>query len=141
MGNSVEAHELMHNLGGIQLSAPHSSGGWHCVDENDRMCLAESTSSVPLSYPCPTLHETIFDCGHDDYFSTAPVPGSYLATHWNAASSSFLSAAMPDGCSSPSPTATNNEPEKQRRRKHRKHHRRARAQDVSAPCVPSAAFA
>jgi hypothetical protein len=86
---SVEAHEVMHMLGAVQDSAPHSSGAGHCVDEYDRMCYEDGT--LPLVYLCPTNSlELLFDCNHDDYFNTNPAPGSYLATHWNAAASSFL---------------------------------------------------
>jgi hypothetical protein len=92
-GGSVAAHELMHNIGGVQLSAPHSSGGWHCTDEYDRECYSDSPNYPALTYPCTDpAHDQIFDCNHDDYFHTSPGGGSYLATHWNAANSEYLVA-------------------------------------------------
>src|SRR5262249_55696920 len=92
-GGSVASHELMHNIGGVQLSSPHTSGGWHCVDEYDRMCYSDTPNFPPMVYLCPDpAHEQIFDCNHDDYFNTNPVAGSYLATHWNAAKSTYLVA-------------------------------------------------
>jgi hypothetical protein len=96
LSNSVEAHELMHNLGGVQQSAPHATPANHCTDDADRMCYADG--SVPASailQICAASHEALFDCNHDDYYSTAPPAGTYLATHWNSANSVFLTSAAP----------------------------------------------
>lgn len=110
--NPLEAHELMHTFGGVQLSAPHSSNGWHCTDEYDRMCYNDGylTSGQTITYPCPTSHERLYDCNHDDYFYAGTPPATnYLATHWNAANSVYLESVDP-GSPTPSPTSSSPTP-------------------------------
>lgn len=88
----AETHELVHNLGGVALSSPNSSGGWHCIDEYDVMCYGDSPKYPTMRYVCPDWHERLLDCGHDDYFHTAPPEGKFLSRHpeANVADSSFL---------------------------------------------------
>ena len=88
-GQSVEAHELLHTLGGVQPSAPRGSANGHCSDDADRMCYQDG-SVAALVDRCPSEEEQLFDCGNDDYFSAAPAPSGYISTHWNTASSAFL---------------------------------------------------
>ncbi|KRE54709.1 hypothetical protein [Phycicoccus sp. Soil748] len=82
-------HELVHTLGAVQGGAPNASQYGHCTDDGDLMCYPDG-SSTPMRQVCPTAHEPLLDCNHDDYFSTSPVAGTYLADHWNVASSSYL---------------------------------------------------
>ena len=83
-----EAHELMHTLGAVQTHAPHATPAGHCRDEWDLMCYADGTLS--MRHVCSSGGKNRFDCRGDDYFNPKPRPGSWLATHWNTASSSFL---------------------------------------------------
>lgn len=86
----VAAHELGHNLGAVNDSAPNSSKHGHCTDEWDLMCYSDAPG-VEMRNVCQDRnHEERLDCNHDDYFSTKPQPGSYLATHWNTANNLFL---------------------------------------------------
>lgn len=91
---SVAAHELTHTLGGVQASAPHATKYGHCYDESDLMCYDDG-SGVRMRTVCPASQEQLLDCRNDDYFSTAPPAGSYLAKSWNTARSSFLDVLPP----------------------------------------------
>ena len=93
-GQSVEAHELMHSLGAVLPNAPNSTVNGHCTDDDDRMCYADGSPALNLRDVCGAEQEALFDCRHDDYFSTAPPPGSFLANNWNGAGSSFLSTTF-----------------------------------------------
>jgi hypothetical protein len=92
-GQSVEAHELMHNLGAVLPTAPSATVNGHCDDDSDRMCYEDGSPLLSLRSVCGADNEALFDCSNDDYFSTAPAPGNYLATHWNTANSAFLAGA------------------------------------------------
>ncbi len=98
-GESVAAHELTHNLGGVQRSAPHSTAYGHCYDESDLMCYDDG-SGVAMRSVCPSAQSQLLDCNDDDYFNTHPAAGSYLAKHWDTARSGFL-----DDVSAAAPTA------------------------------------
>jgi len=92
---ALAAHELMHNLGGVQNSSPHASGGFHCIDEYDVMCYSDYPNYPGMQVACSSQQEDErFDCGHDDYYSTGPAAGSYLDTHWNTANNRFLIGAL-----------------------------------------------
>lgn len=106
---STVLHEVGHTLGAVSPNAPHGSSGFHCDDGTDVMCYDDGTLKAPMSDRCPAPENGVgarFDCGHDDYFSANPAPGSYLATHWNLFDSAFL-AACPDlgGACTGSPVA------------------------------------
>jgi hypothetical protein len=106
------AHELNHNIGGVQPSVPHASGGWHCVDEWDVMCYSDQPDFPAMQILCPdSSHDARLDCNHDDYYHSSPPRGSYLYTHWNTADSMFLSGGAKWGYVwADSPTADDYEP-------------------------------
>lgn len=87
--HSVEAHELLHTMGGVMSTAPHGTRAGHCWDEADTMCYADG-GGFAMQQICPSQREYLLDCNNDDYYSTYPDPGSWLDSHWNAADSRFL---------------------------------------------------
>lgn len=104
-GGATVLHELGHNIGAVQLSAPDSSGAWHCRSRNgDTMCYndgGDKYSQLGASAGCPAPVWKVngdpfaleqFDCGNDDYYSGLPSTRrtGYLSTHWDVTDSPFL---------------------------------------------------
>jgi hypothetical protein len=92
-GWAPSAHELLHTLGAVLPTAPHATSFGHCWDDEDIMCYNDGGIPNPpgaLVKVCPGAPENLIDCNHDDYFSTQPVAGTWLASHWNVANSQFL---------------------------------------------------
>ncbi len=84
------AHELTHTLGAVQATAPHHTTLGHCWDGHDAMCYADgSPQAQQLICTKPDDYRKL-DCNGDDYFALAAKPGTYLASHWNSATSQFL---------------------------------------------------
>jgi len=106
--NYAEAHELMHNLGGVQTGAPNATPGFHCSDEADEMCYDDDGSGpVVMRSVCSGRDGSLFDCNHDDYFlAGTPAATNWLATHWNTANSAFLldPGFVPDTTAPAAPT-------------------------------------
>ncbi len=111
------ARELTETLGALLTDSPNSSGAGSCLDGYDLLC-SKDRSGKAVRTVCPRSHANRLDCGHDDYFSTDPKPGSYLAKNWNIATSEFLlrsdggddipdtGVAVPTAPATPNPTTT-----------------------------------
>lgn len=97
----VEAHELVHMLGGVQTSARNATGGFHCSDGLEVMCYDDRTAGSSQKAVCAKDRAHLLDCRNNDYYSTAAPKGSYLQTHWNVARSSFLAATLSDPAPAP----------------------------------------
>ncbi|MBW5485409.1 hypothetical protein GPJ59_26930 [Streptomyces bambusae] len=103
-GGHTAAHELGHNLGAVNNSAPNTSRGAHCTDEWDVMCYSDTPYYPQMRNVCTNkASENILDCNHDDYFHTSPKAGSYLATHWNIADNQFLMKSKGGNGTDPGP--------------------------------------
>lgn len=96
-------HEMGHNIGAVQWSAPHSthtpgSSDYtysHCWDGADVMCYQDGPAPSHAYDPnvCGGAAGPIWstwDCNRDDYFNPSPAPDSYLDTHWNTYNSVFM---------------------------------------------------
>jgi len=96
-------HEMTHNMGGVQWTAPHTSqpaGGTnytysHCWDGRDVMCYQDGPAmghaySTTVCAGSSSVMPQPYDCDQDDYFNPAPKTGSYLDTHWNVYNSVFM---------------------------------------------------
>ena len=97
-------HEVGHNLGAVQDSAPHTSGAFHCYETYDVMCYNDGgpyfVGGGQLVSVCgdpSTSGLYAFDCGGDDYYNVAPAANTYLSDHWNVANSRWLTPVGASG--------------------------------------------
>jgi hypothetical protein len=87
---ATAARELTYNLGASLQNSPNATVPGHCADDYDLLCTRDDANTT-LRTVCPDKkHERLLDCNHDDYFSTQPKAGSYLAENWNVAQNEFL---------------------------------------------------
>lgn len=100
--SDIAAHEVMHTMGAVQDSAPHSSLAGHCSDGDDIMCY-DDEGPPGLDSICPAEFPRAFDCNKNDYFNPSAPAGSYLATHWNTANNVFLAKSAPTSKSTTAP--------------------------------------
>jgi hypothetical protein len=77
-------------MGAVQPTAPHKTDLGHCWDGRDDMCYADGSPEQQRLICKKADDFRKLDCNGDDYFALYPKPGSYLASHWNSASSQFL---------------------------------------------------
>ncbi len=110
--HSTAAHELIHMLGGVQRTSPNSTSYGHCTDERDAMCYADGGTTpagtvATMRTSCAgAFDEALLDCNRDDYFNAGtPAAGSYLATNWNTAKSSYLDVSAE--AATPNPVTPN----------------------------------
>ena len=109
--NSFTAiHEIMHVLGAVQTSAPHSTSDDHCNDGIDPLCYDDGSPNATQKLVCPSTPYRpggLLDCNGDDYFAVNPSPGTYLSDHFNIANNSPYIQKIPyTGVSWPSVTVT-----------------------------------
>lgn len=89
--NSATAtHELTHSMGSVMNNSPNHTSYGHCTDDYDIMCYNDGPGTVLRVVCTDRAQDNLLDCNDDDYFSTNPAAGSYLATHWNTANNRFL---------------------------------------------------
>ncbi|HET7482204.1 MAG TPA: hypothetical protein VFK89_05020 [Actinomycetota bacterium] len=89
-------HELGHNMGALQKTAPHAFDGAHCNDSaEDVMCYTSQTSNDTGSYS--------FDYNNDDYWDPIanPALGSTAKLPWWTVNLSRYVCPVGGDCSSP----------------------------------------
>jgi hypothetical protein len=91
----VAAHELTHTMGAVQPTAPHKTDFGHCWDGRDDMCYPDGSPQQQRLVCTKADDFRKLDCNGDDYFALYPKSGSYLAGHWNSATSQFLIDSKP----------------------------------------------
>ncbi len=91
---TTSLHETAHTMGGVQQSAPDSSGATHCDGHphssannpyaGDALCYQDGGYRWDGYDACREEEARLhFDRCHNDYFDSREEPGEYLATHWN----------------------------------------------------------
>jgi hypothetical protein len=82
-GHVTMLHEGSHNFGGVPMSAPHTTGNFHCTDGFDIMCYPDGGPYASRYSTTACSTRVAYDCRGDDYFNPVPKSGSHLSKTWN----------------------------------------------------------